>query len=81
MRKLRNLMILCAVAGSLSGCAWRNLGPCYGIGCPAWSSTSAPQQKTASANDPSHAIAQAAKPITRATPDAIRTIAKLSDVR
>jgi hypothetical protein len=63
MRKLRNLMILCAVAGSLSGCAWRNLGPCYGIGCPARSSTSAPQQKTASANDPNHTIAQAAKPL------------------
>ena len=67
MRKLRNLLILYAVAGSLSGCAWRTLGPCYGIGCPAWSSNSAPQQKTASANDPTvkgakNRIAQAAKP-------------------
>jgi len=52
MRKLRNVLILCAVASGLGGCAWRNLGPCYGVGCPAWSSTSAPQQKSASDTTP-----------------------------
>jgi hypothetical protein len=35
MRMLRNLLILGATAASLSGCAWFNVGPCYGVGCPA----------------------------------------------
>jgi len=54
MRKLRNLLILCAAASGLAGCAWRNLGPCYGVGCPAWSSSGA-QQKSASVNPPAEA--------------------------
>jgi len=52
MRKLRNVLILCAIAAGLAGCAWRNLGPCYGVGCPAWSSSGAPPQKSASAAAP-----------------------------
>jgi len=52
MRKLRNLLILCAVAAGLGGCAWRNLGPCYGVGCPAWSSSGAPPQKSAATTTP-----------------------------
>lgn len=43
MRMLRNILILGATAASLSGCAWFNVGPCYGIGCPAYV-TSNPQR-------------------------------------
>jgi len=34
MRKLGSVLILCAATVCLSGCAWQNSGPCYGIGCP-----------------------------------------------
>ena len=34
MRKFGSLLVLCAVTVGLSGCAWRDLGPCYGAGCP-----------------------------------------------
>jgi hypothetical protein len=54
MRKLGSLLILCAATMCFSGCAWRNLGPCYGVGCPAYTmSGGAPVQKTAS-NPGSH---------------------------
>ena len=51
MRILRNILILGATAASLSGCAWFNVGPCYGIGCPSYV-TSSPQtdQTKSSAN-------------------------------
>ncbi len=39
MRKLRNILILCATAASLSGCAWFNTGPCYGVGCPTYATS------------------------------------------
>jgi hypothetical protein len=34
MRKLGSVLLLCAATVCLSGCAWRDLGPCYGAGCP-----------------------------------------------
>ena len=34
MRKLGSVMLLCAATVCLSNCAWRDLGPCYGAGCP-----------------------------------------------
>jgi hypothetical protein len=36
MRKLASILILFAATVSFSGCAWRNLGPCYGAGCPSY---------------------------------------------
>jgi hypothetical protein len=42
MGKLQRLVILGALATSLTGCAWHNSGPCYGTGCPSWA-TAAPQ--------------------------------------
>ncbi len=39
MRKLGSVLILCAATVCFSGCAWRNLGPCYGIGCPSYALT------------------------------------------
>ncbi|HTA53044.1 MAG TPA: hypothetical protein VK757_09660 [Candidatus Acidoferrum sp.] len=42
MGKVQKLAVLSALATSLTGCAWHNSGPCYGIGCPTWA-TAAPQ--------------------------------------
>ncbi len=40
MKKLGTVLILCACTLPISGCA---IGPCYGVGCPAFeSSKSAP---------------------------------------
>ena len=36
MRKLASVVILCATTVCVAGCAWRNLGPCYGAGCPSY---------------------------------------------
>lgn len=49
MRKFRSVLLLCAATVSLSGCAWRNLGPCYGIGCPTFmmSKSAPPASQTA----------------------------------
>jgi endonuclease/exonuclease/phosphatase (EEP) superfamily protein YafD len=53
MRKFASVLMLCAAAMCFTGCAWRNTGPCYGIGCPAFAtSASAPAKNTASVNDP-----------------------------
>jgi hypothetical protein len=58
MGKLQKLVILGALATSLTGCAWHNSGPCYGIGCPGWAAA-APQRTAAappkSAADPAPA--------------------------
>jgi hypothetical protein len=42
MRQLQKLVISATLAMSLTGCAWHNSGPCYGVGCPTWA-TAAPQ--------------------------------------
>jgi len=58
MKKVGSVLLLCAATLSLSGCAWRNLGPCYGIGCPTFMmSKSAPP------------VSQTAVSSRRATPD------------
>ena len=48
MRMVRNVLILCATAASLSGCAWFNMGPCYGVGCPAYATSSGQKDQTKS---------------------------------
>lgn len=78
MKKLGGVLLLCAAAVWLSGCAWLNLGqgPCYGAGCPhSILDNSSQATNTASASAPAHkwwwpfkkkqsqnAQAQAAKP-------------------
>ena len=58
MKKVGSVLLLCAATLSLSGCAWRNLGPCYGVGCPTFMmSKSAPPASQTAVNSP------------RATPD------------
>ena len=53
MRKLGSVLILSAVTIYFSGCAWRNLGPCYGVGCPSFTlSKGAPAPTSATASDP-----------------------------
>ena len=49
MKKVGSVLLLCAATLSLSGCAWRNLGPCYGIGCPTFmmSKSAPPASQTA----------------------------------
>jgi len=49
MKKFGGFLLLCAATVSLSGCAWRNLGPCYGIGCPTFmmSKSAPPASQTA----------------------------------
>jgi hypothetical protein len=48
MKKVGSVLLLCAATLSLSGCAWRNLGPCYGVGCPTFMmSKSTPPASTA----------------------------------
>ena len=55
MRKLGSVLILCAATLCFSGCAWRNLGPCYGVGCPTFTmSESAPGPNSAVASAPAH---------------------------
>jgi hypothetical protein len=74
MRKLGSVLVLCAATVCLSGCAWRNLGPCYGMGCPTFMmSKSAPPpsgtaQNAASAKSAHGKNAQAAKAQTAQTP-------------
>jgi hypothetical protein len=67
------LMIGLAIL-SLSGCAYmRPAGPCYGVGCPTFSSSSQPKvaevPKAPDANTPSQTVA-AADPNTPASPPA-----------
>jgi hypothetical protein len=53
MRKFASVLMLCAATMCFTGCAWRNTGPCYGIGCPSFATSgSAPAKNTASVNDP-----------------------------
>ena len=60
MKKLGALLTLCCCAISFSACAIREAGPCYGVGCPALTSSKAPaaaqnaqaQQTTASTAAP-----------------------------
>ena len=53
MRKFASVLMLCAATMCFTGCAWRNTGPCYGIGCPSFAtSASAPAKNTGSVNDP-----------------------------
>jgi hypothetical protein len=70
MGKLQKLVILCALGTSLTGCAWHNSGPCYGIGCPSWA-TAAPQGTPAappkSAADPAPPADAAMVASTRST--------------
>jgi hypothetical protein len=53
-KKLEGILILSLCAISLSGCIYlRQTGPCYGVGCPAFTSGQAPQPTpNASANTP-----------------------------
>jgi hypothetical protein len=45
MKRAGSVLILCLASLCLSACALRNAGPCYGIGCPAFTlSKSAPDQ-------------------------------------
>src|ERR1700722_3936866 len=73
MGKVQKLVILGALAASLTGCAWHNSGPCYGIGCPAWA-TAAPQGTAAvppkSAADPAPAAHAAILASTQSTASA-----------
>src|ERR1700728_2457642 len=70
MGKLQKLVILGALATSLTGCAWHNSGPCYGIGCPSWAAA-APQGAAAappkSAADPAPAADAAVLASTQST--------------
>lgn len=51
MRKLGIGLVLCAATMCLLGCAWRDLGPCYGAGCPTFMmSKSAPPASGTAAN-------------------------------
>jgi len=48
MKKAGSVLILCLSSVCLSACALRNAGPCYGIGCPAFTlSKSAQDQQPA----------------------------------
>jgi hypothetical protein len=70
MGKLQKVVILGVLATSLTGCAWHNSGPCYGIGCPTWA-TAAPQRTAAappkSAADPAPAAHAAVLVSTQST--------------
>ena len=68
MRNLRNVLILCAAALSLSGCAWFNPGPCYGVGCPSYvANKNAPSQTAQNTAAPKKAKHQKAPPPQNAT--------------
>jgi hypothetical protein len=51
MKKVVSVVILCLSTLCLSACAILNVGPCYGVGCPAFASTkSVPAQQTTTQN-------------------------------
>ncbi len=58
MKKFGAVLILCCCALSFSSCAIRETGPCYGVGCPALTSSKGapaapPAAQSAPAQDPS----------------------------
>jgi len=64
MKKLGAVLILCCCALPFSACAIRETGPCYGVGCPALTSSKAPAASPASQSAP----AQDPSPTANAAP-------------
>ncbi|HXQ26148.1 MAG TPA: hypothetical protein VN822_07060 [Candidatus Acidoferrales bacterium] len=53
MKRAGSILILCLSSLCLSACAFRNAGPCYGIGCPAFAPSKSAQDQ--SGNTSQHA--------------------------